>query len=907
MAQPLHEKYKYNLMVTLLCSTALLSPVALIAGTAQAQTAPASQTHHFNIPSKSVAAALADIGAVSGYRIAYAFKLPAGAKTKALSGTMTAEQAISHVLAGTDVQYRTTGSRSIVLERSESPVGNQTSSDDSLQLNTITVSSGVAPADIPYTTSGSHAYLSAEQIENVKGTSPGDLLSGIPGVLNGENRNSGSLDVNIRGLQGQGRAPVVVDGATQETNVYRGYNGAQSRSYIDPDFIGSVSVEKGPSAGIDANGAIGGVVRMSTIGANDILLPEKNIGIRLKGAFNTNSSSVPDVSTAGGIRGAGSHANNDLPTTFGGSAGMDRPAFLNPTGGSGSVALAARTENFEVVGAYARRKNGNYHAGKQGSDAAYPILTPTDYGTTVSYGGLSQYRAGEEVLNTSTDNESWLLKGKYTSDNGHKIELGYMKYSSTYGEIMPTQIWNTFSSGPYQGYLNDAELDTYTAQYHYSPDDNDLINLKINAYYTDLELKINSAMKTDTQITPVLWYSGNKRKGISATNTSRFETAFGDFSLNYGAGFVREDLGYPKGYNYKPSDNMDLGPSREGHREEWNAMIAAEWKPTDWLTFSPGVRYSHYKSYDLNPGLQNGMNGLELFYGDKIKNTDGGWSPTATLTVEPLDGWRIYGKASSALRSPSAFESLKGFSFSDFGNKVNVSPERNKSYEIGTSYLTDGVFLPDDTLRLHAAYFNNHVKNYLTRTGVPKEMFPGYYYEYLTLVNLDYAKMSGIEMTAEYDTGQYFGSISWNHYIDTMYCAKDGTLLAKRTQCAAGGLYNSYTLQQVPPKDTLTLHLGARFMEEKLTVGSRIMYVGKRMVEGIGDGSEDSYMGGQLHASKWNPYTIVDLYMNYKHNDNLEFNAGIDNVTDRYYMDALNASLMPAPGRTFRLAMTAKF
>ena len=74
--------------------------------------------------------------------------------------------------------------------------------------------------------------------------------------------------------------------------------------------------------------------------------------------------------------------------------------------------------------------------------------------------------AGEEVFNKSLDNESWLIKGKYTLDNGHKLELGYSKYSSTYGEIMATQIWNTFISGPYQGYLNDVGLDTYTAQYN---------------------------------------------------------------------------------------------------------------------------------------------------------------------------------------------------------------------------------------------------------------------------------------------------------------------------------------------------------------------------------------------------------------------------------------------------------
>ena len=297
MARPLHEKPNNSLVITLLCSTILLSQLPFMTGAAQAQTAAAPQTYRFNISVKSMSAALADIGAASGWRIAYAFSLPSTVKSAPLSGTMTAEQAVARILKGTDIRYRVTGARSIILEKQGIAATGDVAPAGSIQLDTITIGSGINPADAPFETSGSSVYLSAEQIENVKGTSPGDLFTGIPGVLNGENRNSGSVDVNIRGLQGQGRAPVVVDGATQETNVYRGYNGAQSRSYIDPDFIGSMSIEKGPSAGMDANGAIGGVVRMSTIGANDILLPEKNIGIRIKGGFNSNSSSVPALGT----------------------------------------------------------------------------------------------------------------------------------------------------------------------------------------------------------------------------------------------------------------------------------------------------------------------------------------------------------------------------------------------------------------------------------------------------------------------------------------------------------------------------------------------------------------------------------------------------------------------------------
>lgn len=58
----------------------------------------------------------------------------------------------------------------------------------------------------------------------------GDIFQGMPGVLIGENRNSGGLDVNLRGMQGQNRVPVLVDGARQETTVYRGYAGVASRS-----------------------------------------------------------------------------------------------------------------------------------------------------------------------------------------------------------------------------------------------------------------------------------------------------------------------------------------------------------------------------------------------------------------------------------------------------------------------------------------------------------------------------------------------------------------------------------------------------------------------------------------------------------------------------------------------------
>ncbi|MGU3576533.1 TonB-dependent receptor domain-containing protein [Brucellaceae bacterium C25G] len=913
-----NPKRKYSLLITLMMSTALATAGAGYTFPAQAQSNSENQSSRiYNLPAQPMSRALMRFSDLSGVQLFFDANLVRGKTSPAISDNLNREQALSQLLAGSGLSYKFTSPNIVTITAdSNKPVeqGASFDADGALLLDTITVTgvNSISAADAPYATPGSSAYLSAEQIDQRKGTSAGDIFRGIPGVISAESRNSGAVDINIRGLQGQGRAPVVVDGASQETTVYRGYNGAQSRSYIDPDLIGSVSIEKGPSAGADAVGAIGGIVRMSTINADDILLPDQTVGIRIKGSVNNNSTPAPGVGTEGGIRGdGGTYPAGQLPVSYGDILGMDRPGFLAPSGGSGSIAIAGKTDNIEIVAAYARRKNGNYYAGKNGGDSAHPVFTQNPNGTTtINRGGLNQYRAGEEVLNTSISNKNWLLKGKFESDNGHSVELGYTKYLSTYGEIMPTQIWNTFTSGPYQGYLHNIDLDTYTAKYRWNPDDNDLFDLKVNAFYTDMELRMNAASKGGSQVAPIYWYSSSERKGITISNTSRFDGLIGDFSLNYGAGFTRDDLGVPGGDDKKALYTGNSFAPREGHRDEWNTFASMEWKPTNWLTFAPSIRYSHYDTFDRNGSLSGpGLNGYYITYGDPIEHSNGGWSPMATLTIEPTDGLQFYGKASSSMRSPSPFEGISGFSFAYFDSASIVEPERNKSIELGTNYIGDDVFMDGDKFRLHAAYFDNKIDNYITRVGKAIRPFPwnpSYVVEALSMVNLDYARMRGFEVSAEYDTGKYFGGISWNHYTDMMFCAKDGDLSVKRTQCSAGGLFNSYSLQQVPPKNTVTIDAGVRFLEEKLTLGGRITYVGKRMVDGIGDGSEDEYLGGQLNASKWNPYTLVDLYMSYKPNEAWQINVGIDNLTDRYYMDALNASLMPAPGRTFRMDIAGK-
>lgn len=229
---------------------------------------------------------------------------------------------------------------------------------DNVTLNSVDIIAINNPKDTKFESSASTEHISESEISRFRGTSVGDFLSGIAGVYNGDGRNSGALDVNIRGMQGQGRVPVIIDGASNETTIYQGYNGANSRSYLDPDFIGSVDIQKGAYNGADAVGASGGVVRMKTIGAKDIIPQGQNFGVRIKGDFATNSTHKTPVGTRAGwvmndyeineITDATINKNPNA-SQFYPARGIKRQHKFDSLGRNGSVALGYANEYFELV------------------------------------------------------------------------------------------------------------------------------------------------------------------------------------------------------------------------------------------------------------------------------------------------------------------------------------------------------------------------------------------------------------------------------------------------------------------------------------------------------------------------------------------------------------------------------
>jgi hemoglobin/transferrin/lactoferrin receptor protein len=137
------------------------------------------------------------------------------------------------------------------------------------------------------------------QFDKIQASSVTDLVRDIPGVTTSISPRDPAQSVNIRGLQDFGRVNVLVDGARQ--NFQRSGHNANGSFYLEPEFISSIDVTRGPSANLYGSGAIGGVMAINTRGIDDVLRADENAAIVEKIGFGSNGAGFLN-STSGGLR-----------------------------------------------------------------------------------------------------------------------------------------------------------------------------------------------------------------------------------------------------------------------------------------------------------------------------------------------------------------------------------------------------------------------------------------------------------------------------------------------------------------------------------------------------------------------------------------------------------------------------
>jgi len=876
------------LMMAVLMGTTALGAVGVSGAPAWAQT----QDTAFDIRPQPLGAALAAYSRATGVNLVYGAAMP-DVRSPGAVGRMSSSEGLSRILVGSGLTYRFMGAGTARLE----PAPQRAGGESVIQLGAVrvegaTTSTGVAGTgaglndDAIYSEPAPVAHIGADRIERYRGASPADVFRGTPGVLSGEARNgAGAIDLNIRGLQGFGRVTTKIDGAENAVTVYQGYQGVSNRTFIDPDFIAGVDVTKGADAAAFGNA---GSVAIRTLDAGDIVREGETWGLRVRGGLRGNTSD-PTAGDRSGYVYRSVVGKADPSET-----GMDRPGALEPTSGWASVVAAFSGDAIDLLAGYTYREQGNFHAGEHG-----PVARPLNIGDTKIWSGvqpntminagLANYRAGEEVLNSQLRTESWLAKATARFGDGQTVQLGYNAYRSEAGDRLASRQTSREGQALQQADTAGTRLESYTARYLWAPSDSDLIDLKANAYWSHLELR--NPIRGGRMATPKsLGLAENFRVGsdsdlwgVDVSNRSRFFLDSGDLELTYGLSYRGEDT---RGSRHTAVLEGWNTP-RDGFRHEVAGFAKGAYTPRDWLTLNGGLRYTHYWSEDRYDPYEVFQNTPEK---QDIRTDDGGFSPSLGLILRPTDGAQIYLNYSSTLRAPALTETISAFN--SFVANRQIQPERSKNWELGANLVRNDLLAQGDRAQFKLGYFNWVVDDYIARNVRTEPMIA------LNIENIHQARFEGLEFNGRYEIGGLTADFGANYYLDIAYCRTADT-------CGQKSLYGDYATNHVPPEYTLELGLSQTLMQERLTVGGRVQHTGPRA---IGHGDVTAQGAGQFVALvDWKPYTLTDLFADYRVTDRLTASLRVENLFDRYYMDPLGLVTQPGPGRTVSFSLTQQF
>lgn len=369
---------------------------------------------------------------------------------------------------------------------------------ETINVNATAENKAIAGKDEVYSKNNSTEYKSKKEIETYHSQSVADLLSGVTGVYSGDARNGGAIDPIIRSSWGQGRIPVLVDDTEQAITIWRGFSGVSNRNYLAPFLVSEVSVEKGPNLDRTLRSGAAGTIRMTTLNPDDIIKPGKKWGIELKTETANNSikarpyQGIPIgqdyriVSPDGRAELAewALYFKDDDRIT---PRAKGRNKILRDN--AVRLALAAKDDAYEVLGAYAYRSKGNYFAGKRGGKkygegSTGPLNLESNSDDPYIPLIARIYKPGEEVPNTSYESRSWLLKGKLHFNKYTSLSANFRHTKINYGDIMPSRLGYSYAarSTVTEWPLADVKQKTGNVEFSYNPPDNKWIDLKIGVW-----------------------------------------------------------------------------------------------------------------------------------------------------------------------------------------------------------------------------------------------------------------------------------------------------------------------------------------------------------------------------------------------------------------------------------------
>lgn len=348
--------------------------------------------------------------------------------------------------------------------------------------------------------------------------------------------------------------------------------------------------------------------------------------------------------------------------------------------------------------------------------------------TTLREAGDIHTGASEDLLNDSQA-RTGLLKGSYSPNDLHKIQLSYQRFNDRL--LTPSNPGGAPAFGLLQQLKR--QQDEMIGSYTFRDADRALFDGKITVYNTKLHFKTlpytSGVNRTDVV---------TETTGISAQNSSRFETAsWLTHRLTYGIDAYQDAL-----RNRDGSGINSVTP--DGDQTSLGTFLQNEMAIGDHWTLTGAVRHDRYA---LSPKTLD-------------DRTVSRASPKLTLHWQPNQVLGLFGGYSEGFRAPTLSETYQNLNTTralfNFRPNAALRPETSKTWEGGVTLSVPDVITPGDKARFKGVAFSEEVDNLITSSviGTYTRTAPfngtGSIFQNR---NVSSAKRQGLELEANYTSG----------------------------------------------------------------------------------------------------------------------------------------------------------
>lgn len=559
---------------------------------------------------------------------------------------------------------------------------------------------------------GSVEVITKKNLKNRNSQSLDGALRSVPGLYSRRELEFSTLQpvINIRGIAGQNRTLVMVDGITlNEPRTGAGYFDG-----ISVDDVDRIEVVKGPFSSLYGGYAMGGVINVIT------KMPEKR-EINFKSGY--------------------------------GNAWNSGEGFRNVF--SEYISYGDRINKLSLFASYSRKWTDGYPY-QQNVQSLKPPTSVTGYETTSNNAGAVAYNIGDKGDGRSW-NDGLSLKAQYDFTSDTRLGLSYLRNNTRTDYGRPNTVLSNAAGTPVFTYTNGSTVREASYLATASGRTRSIYNMTFETALGSVKTKLQGGLVDQEE-------SYNRSPGSGASTTynggpgtwsdSPAKEYYADLQFSAPL-FSNQILTWGGSYRHDETDSENYNLSNWNYEDTKTALTSTtggdsrtyaffvqdEIQLLDNLTGYIGGRLDWWRAYD-------GYNST----GDIASGSEFCASPKAALVYKPFDKTTLRASGGKAFRPPTLYELYSNYVGTYTTNaNPNLKPETTWSWDVS---FDQGLW---GGAKVKFAYFENYMSDmiYTAGTGAVRDR-----------QNVGKAESSGFEVGLEQQIGQGFRIFGDYTYTD---------------------------------------------------------------------------------------------------------------------------------------------